>query len=136
MVNRRPGGPSRAYRRRAVTDLHGGYGAHVPTVLAVDIGGTKVAAARVDGSGRISVRHSAPTPASADPEEVWRAVEGVVGAALASGPVAACGAGCGGPMGPGGERVSPLNIPAWRGFPCECATSWPGSLHASRGAPG
>src|SRR5207248_7729092 len=25
--------------------------------------------------------------------------------------------GCGGPMAPGGEAVSPLNIPAWRDFP-------------------
>ena len=28
-----------------------------------------------------------------------------------------CGVGCGGPMTPGGEEVSPLNIPAWRSFP-------------------
>src|SRR5207253_8941966 len=28
-----------------------------------------------------------------------------------------CGVGCGGPMTPGGEVVSPLNIPAWRGLP-------------------
>ncbi len=28
-----------------------------------------------------------------------------------------CGVGCGGPMSPGGDEVSPLNIPAWRGFP-------------------
>ncbi len=30
---------------------------------------------------------------------------------------AAVGVGCGGPMTGGGEQVSPLNIPAWRGFP-------------------
>ena len=29
----------------------------------------------------------------------------------------AVGVGCGGPMLPGGETVSPLNIPGWRGFP-------------------
>ena len=28
-----------------------------------------------------------------------------------------CGVGCGGPMTPGGEAVSPLNIPGWRGLP-------------------
>ncbi len=28
-----------------------------------------------------------------------------------------CGVGCGGPMRGGGEKVSPLNIPAWRDFP-------------------
>src|ERR687898_254762 len=27
------------------------------------------------------------------------------------------GVGCGGPMEPGGATVSPLNVPAWRGFP-------------------
>ena len=31
--------------------------------------------------------------------------------------VVACGVGSGGPMEPGGEAVSPLNIPGWRGFP-------------------
>jgi glucokinase len=40
-----------------------------------------------------------------------------VAAAAARGDVAACGVGCGGPMSEGGEEVSPLNIPAWRGFP-------------------
>jgi glucokinase len=34
----------------------------------------------------------------------------------ATGPVA-CGVGCGGPMTAGGAAVSPVNIPAWRGFP-------------------
>jgi glucokinase len=89
----------------------------VTTVLAVDIGGTKVAAARVDSSGRITDRHAVPTPQASDPEDVWRAVAAVVGAALAAGPVAACGCGCGGPMAPGGAAVSPLNIGAWRDFP-------------------
>ena len=28
-----------------------------------------------------------------------------------------CGVGCGGPMSPGGETVSPLNIAGWRDFP-------------------
>ncbi len=33
------------------------------------------------------------------------------------GQVVVCGVGCGGPMSPGGEEVSPLNIEAWRSFP-------------------
>jgi glucokinase len=37
-------------------------------------------------------------------------------AATGAAPVA-LGVGCGGPMTPGGATVSPLNIPAWRGFP-------------------
>jgi glucokinase len=35
----------------------------------------------------------------------------------ASGAIEVCGVGCGGPMTPGGEAVSPLNIPGWREFP-------------------
>ena len=31
--------------------------------------------------------------------------------------IAVCGVGCGGPMTLDGKQVSPLNIPAWRGFP-------------------
>ena len=89
----------------------------VTCVLAVDIGGTKVAAARVDSSGRITDRHAVATPQSSDPEDVWRAVAAVAGAALAGGPVVACGCGCGGPMASGGTAVSPLNIGAWREFP-------------------
>src|SRR5262249_20887176 len=37
--------------------------------------------------------------------------------ALPSHDAVAVGVGCGGPMTRGGSAVSPLNIPAWRGFP-------------------
>lgn len=89
-----------------------------PEVLAVDVGGTKMAVARVDRTGAITWRGSAPTPApaSASAEDVWSVVAGLAERALRAGPVAACGAGCGGPM-EGGDSVSPLHIPAWRGFP-------------------
>ncbi len=87
-------------------------------VLAVDIGGTKMAVARVDRAGTITWRASAPTPpaASASADQVWSVVAGLVEQAVQSGPVEACGAGCGGPM-EGGDSVSPLHIPAWRRFP-------------------
>lgn len=89
-------------------------------VLAVDVGGTKMAVARVDRSGVVTWRASAPTPpaAFASAGEVWSVVAGLVERALGAGPVVACGAGCGGPM-EGGDSVSPLHIPAWRGFPLE-----------------
>lgn len=62
-----------------------------------------------------------PTPAGADPAGVLAAVTGVAAETLSeAGPDAdlvACGVGCGGPMTPGGETVSPLNIGAWRGYP-------------------
>jgi glucokinase len=93
----------------------------VPDVvtLAVDIGGTKLAAALVDDGGTIAHRRSVPTPAEGTAEELFARLAGLVDEvrAVAPGPVARCGVGCGGPMSPGGEEVSPLNIPAWRAFP-------------------
>jgi glucokinase len=89
----------------------------VGLVLAVDIGGTKLAAARVDDAGRVHDRRTTATPSSDDPEEVWRALASIVDEVVTGGPVDACGVGCGGPMSPGGEEVSPLNIAGWRRFP-------------------
>jgi glucokinase len=86
------------------------------TVLAIDIGGTKMAVALVDAAGRIcwSARH--PTPRGPG-GELWAVLDGLIAMVPAeSGPVA-CGVGCGGPMTDRGDRVSPLNIPGWRGFP-------------------
>jgi len=89
-------------------------------VLAVDIGGTKMAAAIIDGTGELSgLARRVLTPRTTKPSEVWDALAGLVGAVEADwtgGPLEACGVGCGGPMSPGGAAVSPLNIPAWRGF--------------------
>lgn len=86
------------------------------SLLAVDIGGTKVAAGVVAPDGRLVCRAARPTPASADAEAVMMALLDAV-AEVRTGDERACGVGCGGPMAPGGEAVSPLNIPAWRGFP-------------------
>lgn len=85
-------------------------------VLTVDVGGTKLAAGRVDDAGRLVDRASVPTPREADAEGLFAALAGVVGE-VRRGDELACGVGAGGPMAPGGEAVSPLNIPAWRGFP-------------------
>ncbi len=65
------------------------------TVLALDVGGTKLAAGRVGADGTLL------------------AVAGEV----RTGEEVAVGVGCGGPMAAGGVDVSPLNIPAWRAFP-------------------
>jgi len=85
-------------------------------VLAVDIGGTKLAAGVVDDEGEVTWQGSVPTPAGTDSEHLWS----VLASLLEQAPmddVAVCGVGSGGPMGRGGERISPLNIPAWRDFP-------------------
>jgi glucokinase len=86
--------------------------------LAVDIGGTKLAVARVDTSGQVLDQASGPT--SGGPPGSGEALWGRLAALLdrvRRGDEVVCGAGCGGPMLPGGETVSPLNIAEWRDFP-------------------
>ncbi|MBK9181208.1 MAG: ROK family protein [Acidimicrobiales bacterium] len=91
----------------------------MPWALAVDIGGTKLAAGLVDHEGSIAVEERVPTGEPSRPDELWASVLAVVDAVLAAAPEppVVCGVGCGGPMSPGGADVSPLNIPAWRAFP-------------------
>jgi glucokinase len=101
----------------------------VLTILAVDIGGTKLAAALVDEAGLVRRRRAVATPQTDDAEELWGALASLIAPLLDGGAVDACGVGCGGPMSPGGEEVSPLNIPAWRGFPLRAR------LTAAAGAP-
>ncbi len=92
--------------------------------LAVDIGGTKMAAGLVALDGTLLERAVRPTPASAGPDDaeaLWDNVAGAVeGVTALVGPgdrLVVCGTGCGGPMSPGGTQVSPLNIAGWRSFP-------------------
>jgi glucokinase len=92
--------------------------------LAVDIGGTKMAAGLVALDGSLVERGMRPTPVTSSPHEadlLWDdlvAVVEEVGARVGPGDrLVVCGAGCGGPMSPGGEEVSPLNIAGWRSFP-------------------
>lgn len=87
-------------------------------VLAVDIGGTKMAAGIVDADGSLRPGSATvPTPRASDPALLWAAATGLVRSVIGSEPLDACGVGCGGPMTNHGEAVSPLNIPGWRGFP-------------------
>lgn len=93
---------------------------HTDLVAALDIGGTKIAGALVDGSGKILVRTQRPTPAKEDGETVMRAVEAVL-AELAASPLwaraGAVGIGSAGPVDASAGTVSPVNVPGWRGFP-------------------
>jgi len=86
------------------------------TVLAIDVGGTKIAAGVVDAHGMLLSSASVPTPRAQDPEAVFTALLSAVRRADPTG-AAAVGVGCAGPMTLGGDTVSPLNIPGWRGFP-------------------
>ena len=104
-----------ARRSRGVLFRAGTVCAVGPWYLAIDIGGTKLAAAIVDDDGAVLVRDRVPTPA----RDVWPAVARLVKRVLAASPQVpvGCGVGCGGPMVPATGVVSPLHIPSWRNFP-------------------
>jgi glucokinase len=91
--------------------------------LAIDIGGTKLAAAVVGPDGQLTAREQAPTPDTADAERLWRELGALTGRVLGAAAIggaarlAGVGVGCGGPMDWRAGLVSPLHIPAWRGFP-------------------
>ena len=83
-------------------------------VVAIDVGGTKVAAGVVTSDGELLRQASRPTPAG-DGEAILGAVLDAV-EEVRGGQEVACGVGSGGPMSAGGEEVSPINIPGWRRF--------------------
>jgi glucokinase len=90
--------------------------------LAVDIGGTKMAVGVVEPAGRVLTWSQVPTPTGLDAEQLWRTLNALITkimdeAGLSAARLAGCGCGCGGPMDWPSGVVSPLNIPAWRGFP-------------------
>lgn len=88
------------------------------TRLALDIGGTKIAAGLIDAGGNIRYATQLPTPADLDPERVWAAAAHVITDVLArAGSVTGVGISCGGPLHVPDGTVSPVNIPAWRDFP-------------------
>ncbi|MEM9561445.1 MAG: ROK family protein [Actinomycetota bacterium] len=109
--------------------------------LAIDIGGSKMAVGVVDECGRLRERRSVATPtvprqdsapatvtdaAAVEPgdgagapggEDVFAALADLVSTFAPFDRFAVCGVGCAGPIAPGGETVSPLNIPGLRAFP-------------------
>ncbi|MEV5203105.1 ROK family protein [Streptomyces sp. NPDC053720] len=93
---------------------------HTDLVAALDIGGTKIAAALVDGGGSLLVRAQRPTPARDGAETVMGAVTEVL-AELSGSPLwgraTAVGIGSAGPVDASAGTVSPVNVPGWRDFP-------------------
>ncbi|CAM3778969.1 ROK family protein [Tsukamurella ocularis] len=91
------------------------------TVLAVDLGGTKVAAALVEADGTVveASRHRAPTGPDATTAELETAIAGVVRDALAAadGPVQGVGLAAAGPVDDAAGTTSPINLEALHGFP-------------------
>jgi glucokinase len=80
-------------------------------VLAVDIGGTKIAAGVVDRAGNVLRQAVRPTR-----EPVFAALRDAV-AEVGPGAVTAVGLSCAGPVDAVAGTVGPINIPAWRDFP-------------------
>ncbi|AQT78750.1 sugar kinase [Mycolicibacterium litorale] len=87
--------------------------------LTVDIGGTKIAAGLVDSDGRLRFQTRQPTPKTDDPEQVWAAARRTIADTLgqAGGRVDGVGISSAGPIHLADGTISPVNIPAWRGFP-------------------
>ena len=97
--------------------------------LAVDVGGTKLAAGLVNTEGEVFAERRVPTPRTADGDELFEVLAALLGEVTRhasdararvvppGATVAICGVGCGGPMDVAAGTVSPLNIPAWRDFP-------------------
>jgi glucokinase len=93
-----------------------------PRVLALDVGGTKLAAAVVDATGTVAGHVEVPTPQSPDADAIFQALQTTIARSLGQAGTSATalvgiGVGCGGPMRYPEGIVSPLNIPGWRDFP-------------------
>ena len=86
--------------------------------LALDIGGTKIAAGLVDADGALVHHAKLPTP-DGDAEAVWTVVDTLVTEALAEagGRVRGVGISSAGPIDLPAGTVSPINITQWQGFP-------------------
>ena len=88
-------------------------------VLALDVGGTKIAAGIADETGALRSTSRAPVTPGGDAEQLWSVLTTLVDDVVerAGAPIDAVGIACGGPMEWPAGVVSPLNIPGWRGFP-------------------
>jgi len=97
-------------------------------ILALDIGGTKMAAGLVDRRGELVHSARRPTP-DADPnepggqgvppEEIWQVVDDLITEAVTEARGMVCGVGiaAAGPIDTRDGTVSPINIWPWRRFP-------------------
>jgi glucokinase len=89
-------------------------------VLAIDVGGTKLAAAVIDPDGEFLARGAVSTPDSSDPDKVTGALRELARGLVDRAParmLVGLGIGSAGPVDPAAGTVSPVNIPAWRDFP-------------------
>lgn len=98
-------------------------GSATDPVLAIDIGGTKLAVGVVDSDGIVVTSDRGPTTIGPEDtaESVWERLHGLCEKVLERAgrpPLQGVGVGCGGPMSWPSGVVSPLNLMPWRdGFP-------------------
>lgn len=86
------------------------------SVLALDIGGTKIAAGIVDDAGTVVHRFQQPTPQDSA-EAAWQTTADLIDQARAAAPVRAVGIASAGPVSLGAGTISPVNIAVWQDFP-------------------
>lgn len=86
-------------------------------VLAVDIGGTKFAAAAVEADGTMAARAEVPLDGGRSAEAVLTEVVDRVIRRVPRDRLGGIGVGSAGPLDPDKGTVSPVNIPSWRNFP-------------------
>lgn len=86
------------------------------SVLGIDIGGTKMAAALVSADGRILTQDRTPTPRG-DAGQVFTALAGLIDRVRGDATPLAVGIGSAGPLDLRHGLVSPVNIGGWRNFP-------------------
>jgi glucokinase len=91
--------------------------------LAVDIGGTKMAAGLVHADGTVQSHRTVPTPREGDAEQVWQPLADLLKEVSAGVKLKGVGAGSAGPADRSRGEVSPVNIPSWRGFPLRARLS-------------
>lgn len=98
--------------------------------LALDVGGTKLAAGLVDADGNLVHRTQTPTP-DGDAETIWDAVASLLAdtRSAADSTIGAVGIASAGPVDVPAGTVSPINIAEWHRFPIvehvEAATGLP-----------
>jgi len=87
------------------------------SVLALDIGGTKLAAALVSASGDVSAHHEVPTPPSSmGADHLAAALTRLAVQTATSGSPVAAAIAAAGPLDLAAGTISPVNIAAWRDF--------------------
>jgi len=84
------------------------------TVLAVDVGGTKVAAGLVDRTGRLGAHTTRPTNGGG---AVFDALADAIIEVTTDAEPVGVGIASAGPLDAVAGTVSPINIPTWQGFP-------------------